>query len=104
MENECESGKGGECYLLFQRFFCEKQYNSSGYELGLDETVWDQILALQFISFVTLGKLLKLLSTSVSHLENEKNNSTCLGVVVRIQLIHIKLLEDCQIKKLFKKY
>lgn len=32
MENECESGKGGECYLLFQRFFCEKQYNSSGYE------------------------------------------------------------------------
>ena len=34
--NEWELGKDAECYLLFQRFCCEKQYNCSGYELGLE--------------------------------------------------------------------
>ena len=41
-------------------FFCKKHRNTSGYELGLDQTVWNQILALQFFIFVTLCKLLNL--------------------------------------------
>ena len=64
--SECESGNHGECYQLFQSFFfiffffCKKHRNTSGYELGLDQTVWNQILALHFFIFVTLCKLLNL--------------------------------------------
>lgn len=57
MGNEWESGKGGECCVPFQGFFLWKAVY---YKLGLDQTFWDQILALPFISFVTSGKLLNL--------------------------------------------
>lgn len=60
MGNEWESGKHSECYLPFQRFCVKSSYNCSGYKLGLDQTIWDQILSLPFVSFVTVSKLLNL--------------------------------------------
>ena len=45
---------------FFFLFFYKKHCNTSGYELALDQTVWNQILALQFIIFVTFCKLLNL--------------------------------------------
>ena len=41
-------------------FFCKKHCNTSGYELGLDQTGWNQILALPFFILVTICNLLNL--------------------------------------------